>query len=70
MNLSSKQKQTHRHREQICGCQGGVGGGDRDGLEAWGWQMQTITFRMDKQNILLNNTGKYIPSPGIDHNGK
>ena len=21
MNLSPKQKQTHRHREQICGCQ-------------------------------------------------
>ena len=31
MNLSTKQKQTHRHREQTCGCQGG---GDRewDGL--------------------------------------
>ena len=27
MNLSTKQKQTHRHREQTCGCQGGVGGG-------------------------------------------
>ena len=23
MNLSMKQKQTHRHREQICGCQRG-----------------------------------------------
>ena len=29
MNLSTKQKQTHRHREQICGGQegGGVGEG-------------------------------------------
>ena len=28
MNLSTKQKQTHRHREQTCGYQGeGVGGG-------------------------------------------
>ena len=27
MNPSVKQKQTHRHREQACGCQGwGVGG--------------------------------------------
>ena len=26
MNLSMKQEQTHRHREQTCGCQG-VGGG-------------------------------------------
>ena len=24
MNLSTKQKQTHRHREQTCGCQVGV----------------------------------------------
>ena len=23
MNLSMKQKKTHRHREQTCGCQGG-----------------------------------------------
>ena len=23
MNISKKQKQTHRHREQTCGCQGG-----------------------------------------------
>ena len=24
-------------------------GRKRDGLGVWGWQMQTITFRMDKQ---------------------
>ena len=29
MNLSTKQKQTHRHREQTCGCQ--VGGVEREG---------------------------------------
>ena len=28
MNLSMKQKQTHRYREQTCGCQGGEGVGD------------------------------------------
>ena len=27
MNLSTKQKQTHRHRGQTCGCQVVVGGG-------------------------------------------
>ena len=27
MNLSTKQKQTHRHGEQTCGCQGGRGAG-------------------------------------------
>ena len=36
MNLSTKQKQTHRH-----GCQGR---GHKDGL-----QTQTVTYRMDKQ---------------------
>ena len=25
MNPPTKQKQTHRHREQTCGCQGGNG---------------------------------------------
>ena len=31
MNLFTKQKQTHRHREQTCGCQGGRGW-EREGL--------------------------------------
>ena len=35
MNLSTKQKQTHRHREQTRGCQGGRGSG-REGLGVWG----------------------------------
>ena len=30
MNLSTEQKQTHRYREQTCGCQGG----SREGM---GW---------------------------------
>ena len=34
MNLFMKQKQTHRHREQTCGCQGG-GRMGRDGLGVW-----------------------------------
>ena len=50
MNLSTKQKHIHRHREQSCGCQGGWGK-DKDGLGAWGQQMQTMTFRMDKQQV-------------------
>ena len=35
MNLSMKQKQTHRHREQTCGCQGG-GDLGRVGVGGWG----------------------------------
>ena len=34
VNLATKHKQTHRHREQICGCREG-GGLERDGLGVW-----------------------------------
>ena len=30
MNLSIEEKQTNRHGEQICGCQGGWGGSEMD----------------------------------------
>ena len=48
MNLSMKQRQTHEHREQTCGCQGRRGR-KWDVLGTWGWWMQTIIFRMSKQ---------------------
>ena len=48
MNLSTKQKETHRLREQTCGCQRGGEEGE-DGLGVWGQQMQNIICRMDKQ---------------------
>ena len=37
MNISMKQKQTHRQREQTCGCQGWGGGEQwqREGLGVW-----------------------------------
>ena len=30
INLPTKQKQTHRHGKQTCGCQGGGGGNGMD----------------------------------------
>ena len=45
MNQSMEQKQTHRHREQTCGCQG-MGG---DGVGVWGQQMQTIIYGTHRQ---------------------
>ena len=48
MTLSTKQKQTHRHKEQTCGCQEGGSGGE-EGLGVQDQQMQTIICRMDKQ---------------------
>ena len=48
MNLSTKQKQTHRHREKACGCElrEGVGEG---GLGVWGEEMPASIYRIDKQ---------------------
>ena len=48
MNLSMKQKQNQGHREQTGGCHGG-GGWERVGVGVWDQQMQTIIYRMDKQ---------------------
>ena len=50
-------------------CQGG-GGWWGDGLGVWDYQMQTIIYRMDKQQVLLYSTGKYFQYPVINHNGK
>ena len=44
MNLSTKQKQTHRQREETCGSQGGAGR-ERGGLGVWGWEMQTVLLK-------------------------
>ena len=48
VNLSTKQKQTHRHRKQTCGCQGG-GASGREVQGVWDQQMETIIYRMDQQ---------------------
>ena len=68
MNLSTKQKQTHRPREQICGCQGG--GWRREGVGVWDQQMQTIYMGWKSNEVLRYSTGNCIQYPGINHNGK
>ena len=43
MNLFKKQKQIHRHREQICGCLGGER--ERDEIRrAWKAVVRTLNF--------------------------
>ena len=68
MNISVKQKQTPRHREQTCGCQ-----------ERRGWRKKDREFGVSRykldlgwmcNNILLCGTGNYMQSPVINHNGK
>lgn len=44
MNISKKQKQTHRDGDQTCGCQRGVG--ERgNGLETGGWQFRVAKLQ-------------------------
>ena len=54
MNLSTKQKQTHRQREGIMVAKE-VGGGSGMDWDLGGQSMQTIIFRMDKQGPTLEH---------------
>ena len=65
MNLVLKQKQTHRHREQTCGCQGG-------GMD---WEFgisgcKLLYIEWINNKVLLYSTGNYIQYHVISHNGK
>ena len=67
MNLSMKQKQTHRCREQACGCQGGGRGRDWEFGVSRGRPLHTEWI---SNKVLLYSTGNYIQYPLINHNGK
>ena len=47
MNLSMKQKQTHRHRKKTCGCQGWGRVGEEE-LEEGGPKVQTSSYKINK----------------------
>ena len=65
MNLSMKQKQAHRHREQTLVIKGG-GMGWEFGISRWkGYYIGWINSQ-----VLLFSTGKYVQHPVINHNGK
>ena len=66
MNLSVKKKQTHRHREQICSCQGGGGGMEWE----FGVSQCKLLYIGWINKVLLYSTGNYIQYPMINHNGK
>ena len=62
-------EQTHRHREQNCGCQGEVG------WRGMGWKFgvsrcKLIYIEWINNKVLLYNTGNYIQYPVINHNTK
>ena len=69
MNLSMKQKQTHRHREHTYGCQGGWGGGGMD----WEFEMsrrKLLYTGWINNKVLLCSTENCIQYPVIKHHGK
>ena len=69
MNLSMKQKQNHRHREQTGGCQEEVGWG---GME-WEVGLSRCKFlyvEWINNKVLLYGIENYIQYPMINHNGK
>ena len=66
-NLSTKQKQTHGHREQTCGCRGAGRGVER---EAEMSRCKQLHIEWINNKILLQSTGNSFQCPGINHNGK
>ena len=68
VNLSMKQKQTHGHREQTRGCQGGG---------VWGREGEVGVSRCDlsyrewiNNKVLLYSKQNCIRCPAINRNGK
>ena len=70
MNLSTKQKQTHRHREQPGGCQWGIGGGGGVDCKFGVSRCKLVYIGWIKNKVLLCSTGSYIQYPVIYHNKK
>ena len=69
MNLSIKQKQTRRHREQTCGCQGG-GSQKRDWVGVGVIGRKLLYTEGMNNKVLLCSTENYVQCPIINHNGK
>ena len=69
MNLSIEQKETHGHREETWGCQGGGEGCGMDG-EFGVSRCKLLQWEWINNDILLYNTVNNIQSLGIHHDGR
>ena len=69
MNLSTDQKQTHWHREQTCGCQGG-GGGSGMNEEFGVSRCKLLNLEGISNEVLLYSTGIYIQLLVMEHDGR
>ena len=72
MNLSAKQKQTHKHREQICCCQGGGGQGSEERcIGRLDSRCKPLYIEwINKKVLTVHSTGNYTQYPVINHSGK
>ena len=70
MNLSTKPKQIHRHRKQICSCQGGGGKGRLDWSGSGTSKCKRLYTECINNKVLLHSTGNYIQYLVINDNGK
>ena len=63
-----KTENTHRHREQTCGWQGGGSGMDWE----FGINRRKLLLLewISNEVLLCSITGNYIQSPGREHNGR
>ena len=66
MNLSTKQKWTHRPGEQICGCQGG-GRREWDGQEFGVSKCELLHLEWISNDVLLYSTENYTQSLMTEH---
>jgi len=69
MNLSTKQKKPHSHKQETCGCQGG---GGESGID---WEFGVSRFKLlhlgwMSNKVRVYSTGNSIQSRGIGHDGR
>ena len=68
--IYTKQKQTHKCREQSCSCQGESGGGGgivwEFGVSRW----KLLSVEWTNSRVLLRSIGNYIQYPVINCNGR
>ena len=69
MTLSTKQKQTRRHRIQTCGCQGEGGGSGMD-WEFGVSKCKLLQLEWISNEVLMYSTGNYIQNLGTEHDGQ
>ena len=70
MSLCTKLQWTHRHKEQMCGCQGGGGGSGMGKEFGVGRCKLLLHLEWISNEVLLYSTGNYVQSLGLDHDGR